>query len=66
MAKNNGSDLEGLRIEIGGLMQRDTNGKIEFLRNKITNEPDGGIDSISSVASDIDYFDYLRKLKGKA
>ncbi len=64
MAKNNnGSQLEGLRTEIGGLMQQDTNGKIEYLRKSITNEPDGGIDSINSVASDFDYFEYVRKLK---
>ena len=63
--KNNGSRLEGLRTEIGGLMQQDTDGKVEFLRQKITNEPDGGIDSISSVSADFDYFKYIRELKGK-
>lgn len=63
MEKNNGSSLEGLRTEIGGLMQQDTNGKVEFLRQKITNEPDGGIDSVSSVAADFNYFEYLRELK---
>lgn len=61
--KNNGSRLEGLRTEIGGLMQQDTDGKIEYLRQKITNEPDGGIDSISSIAEGFDYFEYLRDLK---
>lgn len=63
MENNNGSSLEGLRTEIGGLMQQDTNGKVEFLRQKITNEPDGGIDSVSSVATDFNYFEYLRELK---
>jgi len=63
LENNNGSQLEGLRTEIGGLMQQDTDGKVEFLRQKITNEPDGGIDSVNSVASDFDYFEYLRELK---
>ena len=64
--KNNGSRLEGLRTEIGGLMQQDTDGKIEYLRQKITNEPDGGIDSVNSITSDFDYFTYLREMKGES
>ena len=60
---NNGSRLEGRLIEIGGLMQQDTGGKVEFLRHKITNEPDGGIDSECKIAPDFDYFKYLRGLK---
>ena len=63
MKGNNGSRLEGLLTEIGGLMMQDTNGKVEFLRHKITNEPDGGIDAEHKVTSDFDYFDYVRKLK---
>ena len=63
MEKNNGSRLEGLVIEIGGLMQQATNGKIEFIRHKITNAPDYGIDSEYIVSSNIDYFAYLRELK---
>lgn len=63
MKRNNGSWLEGLRTEIGGLMQQDTNGRIEYLRHKITNEPDGGIDSESKVIEGFDYFKYLRDLK---
>ena len=63
MKINNGARLEGLRTEIGGLMQQDTEGKVEYLRNKITNEPDGGIDSESKVAANFDYFKYLRELK---
>lgn len=65
MKRNNGSFLEGLCIEIGGLMQQDTEGKVEYLRHKITNEPDGGIDSESKVVADFDYFKYVRELKGK-
>ena len=60
---NNGSRLEGRLIEIGELMQQDTDGKVEFLRHKITNEPDGGIDSECKIAPDFDYFKYLRGLK---
>ena len=63
MEKNNGSRLEGLVIEIGGLMQQATNGKIEFIRHKITNAPDDGIDSEYKVSSDFDYFAYIRELK---
>ena len=62
--KNTGSHLEGRIIEHGGLMQQDTDGKVEFLRHKTTNEPDGGIDSVYKVASNFDYFAYLRNLKG--
>ena len=62
---NNGSIFEGLRTEIGGLIQQDTGGLIEFIRNKITNARDGGVDSTNSVSDKIDYFDYIRKLKEK-
>lgn len=61
--KNNGSMLEGLTSELGGLMEQDTNGDIQHIRKTTTNEPDGGIDYIRSVAN-INYFDYLRKCKG--
>lgn len=57
---NNGSMLEGLTTELGGLMEQDTNGKVQHIRKTITNEPDGGIDFIRSVSVDFDYFDYIR------
>ena len=60
---NNGSKLEGLLIEIGGLMQQDTNGKVEFLRHKITNEPDGGIDTEYKIDKDFDFEAYIDDLK---
>ncbi len=59
--KNNGACFEGMCTEIGGLIQQDTNGKIEFLRHKTTNEPDGGIDS--EYKSKLDFFKYLKPLK---
>lgn len=62
--KNNGSQLEGLTTEIGGLMEQDTNGKIQHIRKNITNEPDGGIDYIRSVEKRMDYFEYMKELKG--
>lgn len=62
---NNGSMLEGLTAEIGGLMEQDTNGDIQQIRKTITNEPDGGIDYIRSVSKDTKYFSYLRELKNK-
>lgn len=60
---NNGSMLEGLTTELGGLMEQDTNGKVQHIRKTITNEPDGGIDFIRSVSVDFDYFDYIRNCK---
>ena len=60
---NNGSRLEGLLTEIGGLMQQDTNGKVEILRHKITNEPDGGIDMEYKIDRDFDYWAYVEELK---
>ncbi len=64
-SKNNGSGLEGLIMEVSGLMQQDTDGDIEYLRNKTTNEPDGGVDYIRSVKKGFDYFKYKDKLKDK-
>lgn len=63
MKNNNGSMLEGLTSELGGLMEQDTNGNIQHIRKTTTNEPDGGIDYIRSVNSDFDYFEYIRKCK---
>lgn len=40
-------------------MQQDTNGKMAYLRKSIASEPDGEIDSINSVASDFDYFEFV-------
>lgn len=62
--RNNGSMLEGLTSELGGLMEQDTNGKIQHIRKTTTNEPDGGIDFIRSICSGFDYFGYIRKCKG--
>lgn len=63
MDKNNGSQLEGLTTEIGGLMEQDTNGKVQHIRKKTTNEPDGGIDYVRSVSEDFDYFGYIKELE---
>ena len=61
---NNGSYHEGRTIEIGGLMQQDTDGKIEFVRRRITNAPDGGIDSEKLIEKGFDYKKYIEDLKG--
>lgn len=61
--RNNGSMLEGLTSELGGLMEQDTNGKVQHIRKTITNEPDGGIDFIRSISNDFDYFEYIKKCK---
>ena len=65
MENNNGSMLEGLTSELGGLMEQDTNGKVQHIRKTTTNEPDGGIDYIRGVNSGFDYFEYMRKCKGQ-
>lgn len=61
----NGSILEGKSLEIGGLMQQDTSGRIEHLRKKTTNQQDDGIDYERILDKDINYFDYLRTLKNE-
>ena len=60
---NNGSMLEGLTSELGGLMEQDTNGKIQHIRKTITNEPDGGIDFIRSIDGNFDYGEYIKNIK---
>lgn len=59
-----GSVLEGISIEIGGLMQQLTEGKIEHLRNKTTNTPDEGIDHKRRIKG-INYFEFIEELKKK-
>lgn len=61
--RNNGSMLEGLTSELGGLMEQDTNGKVQHIRKTITNEPDGGIDFIRSISNNFDYFEYIERCK---
>ena len=63
--KNNGSELEGLIMEVSGLMQQDTDGDVEYLREKTTNEPDGGVDYKRSIKKGFDYFKYKAGLKDK-
>jgi len=60
----NGSILEGKSLEIGGLMQQDTGGDIEHLRKKTTNQQDDGVDYERVTKPGMDYFSYLRELKG--
>lgn len=60
---NKGSILEGQSLEIGGLIQQDTEGKVEHLRKRTTNQQDQGVDYERIVAPDYDYFEYVRKLK---
>ncbi|WP_320971812.1 hypothetical protein [Enterocloster bolteae] len=61
--KNNGSIHEGRSIEIGGLMQQDSQGDIEFIRRRVTNAPDGGIDSEKIIDDRLDYKKYIEELK---
>lgn len=61
--KSNGSTFEGLMTEIGGQIQQDTSGNVEYLRNKTTNEPDGGVDGELVVKQGFDIFKYIKSLK---
>lgn len=63
--RNNGSFLEGFTTIIGGLIKQATNGDVDHITMTVTNEPDGGVDYIRSVKLGFDYFQYIRKLKGK-
>lgn len=63
--ENKGSILEGKSLEIGGLIQQDTAGEVEHIRNKTTNQQDEGVDYKRIVNADFDYFDYLRKIKNE-
>ena len=68
MKKNNenkGSILEGKSLEIGGLIQQDTGGEVEHIRNKTTNQQDNGVDYKRIVKDDFDYFKYIREIKNK-
>lgn len=60
---NKGSILEGKSLEIGGLMQQHTGGKVEHIRKKTTNQQDDGIDYERVVHPAFNYFQYLRDLK---
>lgn len=63
--RNNGSNLEGKSLEIGGLLQQNTNGKIEHIRRGTTTQADNGIDSERYVEEGFDYFKYIEELKEK-
>lgn len=60
-----GSELEGKLTEIGGLIQQDTGGKLEYLRQKTTSTPDEGVDHeiiINDPNFNIEkYFESLKK-----
>ena len=60
-----GSILEGKSLEIGGLIQQDTEGDIEHIRRNETNKPDDGIDYERIIKNGIDYKKYIENLKKK-
>ncbi len=62
---NKGSILEGKSLEIGGLIQQDTAGEVEHIRNKTTNQQDEGVDYKRIVQDNFDYFEYIRKIKNE-
>lgn len=57
-----GAILEGLTSEVLSLIQQDTGGKIEPLKDKTTYQPDGGVDIIASVKEGEDFLSYWDKL----
>ena len=63
--ENKGSILEGKSLEIGGLIQQDTGGDIEHIRNKTTNQQDEGVDYKRVVKDGVKYFEYIRKIKNE-
>ena len=63
--ENKGSILEGKSLEIGGLIQQDTAGEVEHIRNKTTNQQDEGVDYKRIVKVDFDYFEYIRNIKNE-
>ena len=58
-----GSILEGKSLEIGGLIQQDTEGDIEHIRKNETNKPDDGVDYERIVKKGMDYKKYIIDLK---
>lgn len=58
-----GSVLEGKSLVIGGLIQQDTEGKVEHIRKNTTNVPDSGVDYERIVKDDFEYFEYIKELK---
>ncbi|MEZ9777642.1 hypothetical protein [Vibrio sp. 10N.261.54.A5] len=57
-----GAILEGLTSEVLSLIQQDTGGKIEPLKDKTTYQPDSGVDIVASVKSGESFIDYWDKL----
>ena len=57
-----GAILEGLASEVMSLVQQDTAGKIELLKDKTTYQQDGGVDVVASVKEGESFIDYWDKL----
>ncbi|EGR09594.1 hypothetical protein VCHE48_0427 [Vibrio cholerae HE48] len=57
-----GAILEGLTSEVLSLVQQDTAGKIEPLKDKTTYQQDGGVDIVASVKEGESFIDYWDKL----
>lgn len=62
-----GSILEGKSLEIGGLIQQVTDGKVEHIRKGTTTQSDDGKDHerIVDRTDDFNYFEFMRDLKKK-
>ncbi len=58
-----GSIGEGRSLEIGGLIQQDTKGKVEHIRELHTNQQDKGVDYKRIIEPGFDYFEYISKIK---
>ncbi|PSU60020.1 hypothetical protein [Photobacterium phosphoreum] len=57
-----GAILEGLTSEVLSLIQQDTAGKIEPIKDKTTYQQDGGVDLVVSVKEGEDFISYWDKL----
>lgn len=57
-----GAILEGLTSEVLSLVQQDTGGKIEPLKDKTTYQQDGGVDIVASVKEGESFINYWDKL----
>ena len=57
-----GAILEGLTSEVLSLVQQDTGGEIEVIKDKTTYQQDGGVDVVASVKEGVSFIDYWDKL----
>lgn len=57
-----GAILEGLTSEVMSLIQQDTSGKIEIIKDKTTYQQDSGVDVVASVQGSFSFINYWDNL----